>query len=230
MEIQTLFTAFCSVQHRLTVSPQAAALFFYLLGELSASNTSTRSVAIANSRICGTIHTSPAALRKCRDLLIAADIIGFSSADGGRTPALYSVNDPEEWRLDVIPIPPAARNSQRESQVCTPPKDTSDQAVASKPQEPVISEPEVTASSEPEEITASKPEVTVASRSLTLPEPTKSLPIENQKLRSAADTLRRHAKKPIKLSFRGNRKSTAPQFMTHKGAMYGRSVRNPVAS
>ncbi len=221
MEIQTLFTAFCSVQHRLTVSPQAAALFFYLLGELSASNTSTRSVAIANSRICGAIHTSPAALRKCRDLLIAADIIGFSSADGGRTPALYSVNDPEEWRLDVIPIPPAARNSQRESQVCTSPKDTSDQAVASKPQEPVALDPE--------EITASKPEVTVTSRSLTFPEPTKSLPIENQKLRSAADTLRRHAKKPIKLSFRGKRKSAAPQFLTRKGAMYGMSVRNPVA-
>lgn len=214
MEIQTLFSAFCSVQHRLTVSPQAAALFFYLLGELSASYASTRSVAIANSRICGTIHTSPAALRKCRDLLIAANIISFSSADGGRTPALYSVNDPEEWLLDVISIPPATRNHKPESQECTPQEETSEQAVASKPQEPVISEPEVT----------------VASRPLTLPEATKSLPTGNQKLQSAADTLRRHAKRPIKLTLRGNREPAPPQFLTHKGAIYGRSVRNPAGS
>ncbi len=66
MKTQGFFTFFCSVQHRLAVSPQAAALFFFILGELSASGFATDSIAMANPRICGTIHISNAALRKCR--------------------------------------------------------------------------------------------------------------------------------------------------------------------
>jgi len=205
MEIQALFSAFCSVQHRLAVSPQSAALFFYLLGELSASNTANRSIAIANSRICGTIHTTPATLRKCRDLLIAAGIISFSSADGGKTPALYTVNDPEEWLLDVIPIPPAAINQQPESQEITPKKEANGQVV--------VPELEATA--------ALDSEASVDSR----PENATPVPACRQKLHAAADALRHHVKKPIKLIFRGKRPSAIPQFRTQKGAAPRKSTR-----
>ncbi len=102
MKTQELFTFFCSVQHRLAVSPQAAALFFFILGELSASGFATDSIAMANPRICGTIHISNAALRKCRDELIAAGIITFDSSDNGKTLALYTLCPTGNWILDAV--------------------------------------------------------------------------------------------------------------------------------
>jgi len=112
MKTTQLFSHFCAVQHRLSVSPRAAALFFFILGELSASGFSSYSIAMANSRICGTIHTSHAALRKCRDELIAAGIISFSSADGGKTLALYTLLKPENWLLDNVNVPYPESTSQ----------------------------------------------------------------------------------------------------------------------
>ncbi len=102
MEITDLFSRFCAVQHRLSVSPGAAALFCFILGEISNTDSDAGQVALANSRICGTIHISNAALRKCRDELIAAGIISFTSADNGKTLALYALLDPAGWKLDVV--------------------------------------------------------------------------------------------------------------------------------
>jgi len=108
MKTQEFFSHFCSVQHRLAVSPQAAALFFFILGELSATDFASDSIAISNPRICGTIHISNAALRKCREELIAAGIITFDSSDNGKTLALYTLCPTGNWKLDVIQTPPAS--------------------------------------------------------------------------------------------------------------------------
>lgn len=113
MKTQEFFTFFCSVQHRLAVSPQAAALFFFILGELSASGVATDSIAMANPRICGTIHISNAALRKCRNELIAAGIITFDSSDNGKTLALYTLRPTGNWILDAVrPVSSSASGSQ----------------------------------------------------------------------------------------------------------------------
>ncbi len=105
MKTAQYFSYFCSVQHRLCVSPQAAALFFFILGELSAAGFSSDSIAMANSRICGTVHISTAALRKCREELIAAGIITFSSTDNGKSLSLYTLCETGRWQLDVVPVP-----------------------------------------------------------------------------------------------------------------------------
>jgi len=121
MKTTHFFSYFCSVQHRLAVSPQAAALFFFILGELSASGFKSYCIAMANSRICGTIHISPATLRKCRDELIAAGIIGFSSNDNGKTISLYTLIETDQWKLDVVEL-----NSTSTSATCQTPVSLSD--------------------------------------------------------------------------------------------------------
>lgn len=140
METSKLFYYFCSVQHRLNVSPQAAALFFYLLGEFSRVAPKSGSIALANARICGTIHISPAALRKCRDMLVAARIISFSSADQGKTPALYSFINPSDWLLDVVSTP----ETDQTAQTAQPQPDTETGSVTydtKNPEEPTIASP-----------------------------------------------------------------------------------------
>ncbi len=117
MKTAHFFSHFCSVQHRLALSPQAAALFFFVLGELSASGFTSDSIAMANSRICGTIHISPAALRKCRDELIAAGIIDFSSGDNGKSISLYTLLETGRWKLDVVKLDPASSSAPSRTSV-----------------------------------------------------------------------------------------------------------------
>jgi len=135
MEIKSFFSHFCTVQHRLAVSPQAAALFFFLLGEFSNLKPDSDGVALANSRICGTIHISPAGLRKGRDELIRSGIITFTSADQGRTLALYTLCDTDEWKLDVVDCATDAADvtAPKVTASATPDSNSSESASANLP-------------------------------------------------------------------------------------------------
>lgn len=118
MKTTHFFSYFCSVQHRLDLSPQAAALFFFILGELSATDFKSNSLALTNSRIVGTIRTSHAALRKCREQLIAAHIISFTSTDNGKSLSLYTLQDTDTWLLDVVATPtPATKKTKKTTEV-----------------------------------------------------------------------------------------------------------------
>jgi len=100
MKTTHFFTQFCAVQQRLYLSTQASALFFFILGEFSASEFNADSIAITNSRICSSIHISAATLRKYRQQLIDAGIIDFTPAVRGKSPALYTLRGTSLWKLD----------------------------------------------------------------------------------------------------------------------------------
>jgi len=225
MKTTHFFSFFCSVQHRLNVSPQAAALFFFILGELSATEFVSNSVAMTNSRICGTIHISNAALRKCREELIAAGIITFSSADSGKSLSLYTLCETDNWHLDVVNIPapkPQPEVATESPKIAPAPKPMSEVATESPGNEatstPVVSEinqnlpePEHNLATPPslspkiqQRVSVSAPQApkkntTSHQRSDTLN------PILKQKIQAATAALRRHSSHPSKLIYRPTR-------------------------
>lgn len=135
MEIQNLFAYFCSVQHRMAVSPNAAALFCYLLGEIDhVGEPSTLSVSLADDRICGTIHMSKASLRKCREQLIAMGMISFSSSDNGKSLSVYTINDTAQWKIDFIPTLSDAKEKEQSPDDAIVPNDSVKNATAEIPE------------------------------------------------------------------------------------------------
>ncbi len=219
MKTAQYFSYFCSVQHRLCVSPQAAALFFFILGELSAAGFSSDSIAMANSRICGTVHISTAALRKCREELIAAGIITFSSADNGKSLSLYTLCETGQWQLDVVAVPSpkpvsevAVSSPEPVAEVAT---ESRNNKVTDVPEPPRTDRTDQT----DHHITAVPPALPQENRSgvrrsVKTPvqrasqKPSASRRrceaanrIANQKLRTAAAALRRYSARPIKLIY-----------------------------
>jgi len=222
MKTSQFFSFFCSVQHRLGVSPQAAALFFFILGELSATDFASNAIAMTNSRICGTIHISNVALRKCREELIAAGIITFSSADNGKSLSLYTLCETENWRLDVVNVPTSepvtevATESQTIAPVSEPVSAVTNES--SKSEVKNIAEMPEIEQNLPKTYTntanpPSHPQNTRLKVSVPAPPASKKPyvshlrndtpnPIAKHKLIAATAALRRHSSHPIKLIFK----------------------------
>lgn len=219
MKTAHYFSYFCSVQHRLRVSPQAAALFFFILGELSATGFSSDSIAMANTRICGTVHISTAALRKCREELIAAGIISFSSADNGKSLSLYTLCETGQWHLDVVPVPA----TKPVSEVAVPSPEPAAEVATELKKNEVTDVPEPPQNEQTGRADQQNTAIPLAlprenrsdvRRSVKAPvQHTSQKPstsrrcceaanhIANQKLKTAAAAIRRYSRRPIKLIY-----------------------------